>query len=161
MLEALVLEGHPSDMVYVPPVLSIGDYSTPEVPRNHNQNDSYQGKTPQGNAHHQVRALSGSDGGQFMPPRPPAGFTPDSQSGLLSPQGGNGLTSTQPQTHQDRGNSTTISDSQKGQQGRGRGREVHHKQHHHQHQQQNGEKQVSNGSVDRVEMGRGSGRGQR
>ena len=175
MLEALVLEGPPSDMVYVPPVLTIDYHSIPEGPRTQN---SHQGKAPQGNRPHQGEVSAGPDGRQNMPPRPPTttetpGRIPQSKQ-RLPLQGGNGSTATQPQAQQSKGNqartvdpdSVASNDPHRDQQGRGRGRgsgsgrgrgDLHN--HSQQQQQQNGEKPVSNGNSGRNEMNRGSGRG--
>ena len=178
MLEALVLEGPPSDMVYVPPVLTIDYHSIPERPRTQSQiqNNSHQGKAPQGNRPHQGEVSTGPDGEQNMPPRPPTatatpGHTPQSKSGL-PPQGGNGSTVTQPQTQEGKGNqgrtvgpdSVGTNDPHRDQHGRGRGSgrgrgDLHNQQQQQQQQQQNGDKLVPNGSSGRNEMNRGSGRG--
>ena len=169
MLEALVLEGPPSDMVYVPPVLTMDYHSIPEGPRtqNQNHNNSNQGKAPQGNRAHQEGGSSGPDRGQDMPPRPPAD-TPG-----LSPQGGNGSTSSQSQMQPGRGGPVKILDSDSmisndphrdqqgggggggGGRGRGRGRGNPPQQ----QQQQNGEKLVTSDSSGRDKMGRGRGSG--
>ena len=169
MLEALVLEGPPSGMVYVPPVLTKDYHSIPEVPRtknqNQNQNSSYQGKASQGNRPHQGGGSSGPDRGQDMPPRPPVD-TPE-----LSPQGGNASTSSQSQMKPGRGGSAKILDSdsmtsndphrdqQGGGGGRGRGR-GNPPQQQQQQQHQNGEKLATSDSSGRG-SGSGRGRGQR
>ena len=165
MLEALVLEGPPSDMVYVPPVLTMDYHSIPEGPRtqNQNQNGSHQGKAPQGNRP-KGGGSSELDRGQDMPPRPPA----DTLG--LSPQGGNGSTSSQSQIQSGRGGSVRTLDpdsmtsndphrDQQGGGGGGRGRGRGRGNPPQQQQQQNGEKLVTSDSSGRGEMGRGRGSG--